>query len=823
MILFTICLFVYNNWHQEEPKVELVPEGQEPLVGIIIPTWNEPVFMIEETILSIISQEWPLHKMVILVTDDGKNPEVAQLVRDLSLRIPELVIGYNVPPAKGSLERQGEAKAGNMNSAVQVLTKNFPEIEFIETRDADDLIGDQQFLKKVIGQLLSNPRTAYVQTIKEVMSSEGDPFGNMESLFYRVIMLGRHAKKSVFPCGSGLVWRKKALIDIGGFPSWNLVEDLQSGIEAISRGWKGGYNPIVGAIGQVAPEDIPNVYKQRGTWALDTMRLFLWKLPLMKGLSFNQRLQFAELGIFYLLSIPTLIFIVIPIISLLFGIYPLVTDHLTYAIRFWPFAVAVETYLVTLARGLPYEDMWRSRQMWIGLAPVYAKACIMALINGPHKKPSYKVTRKVHESGWYWKETIWQYMLLGGLIVALVKTVSSQSLITILNEADLGSIFWALYFILGLSGIVQRSWFQYQWSRKVKLMAQKTAQSRLIIIPAIALVAVCGLFSWTFLNGRPTTQAAQVANTIPERSQNAYVPSIVGQVGLGAHLDGTPWDDFVATTQFEEIVGKKMTYTLWFQAWGDSDRHFIGDKIRLASAKGLTPVITWEPWKRDFQNSTAIQPEYSLNSIYTGKHDAYIRDWARGSRNTGVPIIIRFAHEQSTDPFAPPSWYPWQGDPEGYKQAFRHIVGIFREEGATNVQFMWSGMWLEKWGSNYYPGDDVVDYIGTTVLNHGTVPDIHWANFRSFDDYFGSQYKAAEAWGKPIVITELGSAEQGGNKPVWIYDMFTGLKIKYPLVTGVLMLEVHSDREWPAINWSITSTPQTFEAFKIAVSDPYFK
>ena len=32
----------------------------------------------------------------------------------------------------------------------------------------------------------------------------------------------------------------------------------------------------VGAVGQHAPEDLPNVYKQRGTWALDTMRLLIW-------------------------------------------------------------------------------------------------------------------------------------------------------------------------------------------------------------------------------------------------------------------------------------------------------------------------------------------------------------------------------------------------------------------------------------------------------------------------------------------------------------------------------------------------------------------
>ena len=30
-----------------------------------------------------------------------------------------------------------------------------------------------------------------------------------------------------------------ALAELGGFPVWNLVEDLQSGLEALRRGWRG--------------------------------------------------------------------------------------------------------------------------------------------------------------------------------------------------------------------------------------------------------------------------------------------------------------------------------------------------------------------------------------------------------------------------------------------------------------------------------------------------------------------------------------------------------------------------------------------------------
>ena len=35
------------------------------------------------------------------------------------------------------------------------------------------------------------------------------------------------------------------------------------------------------------------------------------------------------------------------------------------------------------------------RQIWLGLAPVYARACIIALVSGPRRKPFYRVTRKI--------------------------------------------------------------------------------------------------------------------------------------------------------------------------------------------------------------------------------------------------------------------------------------------------------------------------------------------------------------------------------------------------------------------------------------------
>lgn len=265
-----------------------------------------------------------------------------------------------------------------------------------------------------------------------------------------------------------------------------------------------------------------------------------------------------------------------------------------------------------------------------------------------------------------------------------------------------------------------------------------------------------------------------------------------------------------------------MEYVLWFQAWGDDDADFPTEAVRAAWNMGLIPVITWEPWERQFDDPAADQPAYSLETIAEGAHDDYIRDWAQGARSVEIPIVLRFAHEHSTEPGVK-SWYPWQGEPQAYRAAFRRIVTLFREEGAEDVEFLWSAMWLDGWAPEYYPGDDVVDWVGTTTLNHGTVPDEPWAQWRTFDDLFGPQHEAALQWGKPVMVTEVATAEQGGDKAAWLRDCFTSLEERYPLVEAVLLFEVESDREWPEVNWSIASSEESLTAFKEAIADPYFR
>lgn len=463
-IFFQLFLFInfvihiINNWTIKIPQKKSVDSGFEKKIAVIIPTWSEPVDMVKKTIVSILNQDYPKDKLLIILSDDSNNQEMNVMLHSVAYSNPQTEFIYNVPPQKDSPFRKGEGKAGNLNSAFDLI-KGRADIEFIETRDADDLVGHKTFLKEMLGQFLENPKLGFAQSIKRVMHAEGDPFSNNQEVFYQSVMLFKNASNSAFPCGSGLLWRKAALIDIGGFPSWNLVEDFQSGAEALRRGWESIFVPIVGALGQVCPEDLPNHYKQRGTWAMDSLRFFLWGNH--RGLSFRQYLHFSESAIAYLLYIFTYFYAFLPGVFLLLNVQPVNLKPVEFLL--FQTTQILSTILFSLAiakkANVDITHIFKSTQIDFGLFPAFFKALVLVLLYGPERKPKYKVTRKVNKYGFYVLMVIPQIALISFLIFSIVTHLMHSKGLTII---DFSNIFWCLYFIFMYHKVIFNSVFKWR-------------------------------------------------------------------------------------------------------------------------------------------------------------------------------------------------------------------------------------------------------------------------------------------------------------------------------------------------------------------------
>jgi len=273
---------------------------------------------------------------------------------------------------------------------------------------------------------------------------------------------------------------------------------------------------------------------------------------------------------------------------------------------------------------------------------------------------------------------------------------------------------------------------------------------------------------------------------------------------------------------FEDKISKPLALTHWFQAWGSNDKDFSKEMVNNLWQYGTIVVISWEPWERTTDYSQP-QPRFELSKIADGDFDSYIRIWAKEIKNFKGTILIRFCHEMDGD------WYPWSigmnnNEAEDFILAWRHVHDIFQEEGATNAQWIWSPNWNSEWTdeqyNSIYPGDEYVDWIGMSIFNWGVYgPHKEW---HTLDERLNWRYKKAETFNKPIIIAELSSDELGGSKAEWIKDCFNKLKNNYPKIRVAIWFNYPHARYNEKISWAVDSSPESLEAFRKAIDDPYF-
>jgi beta-mannanase len=167
------------------------------------------------------------------------------------------------------------------------------------------------------------------------------------------------------------------------------------------------------------------------------------------------------------------------------------------------------------------------------------------------------------------------------------------------------------------------------------------------------------------------------------------------------------------------------------------------------------------------------------------------------------------------DPYRYP-WGPQNNKPVDFINAWRHVVKLFKDAGATNVIWIWSPHPAYANYDAYYPGDAFVDWVGVGTLNYGTVAT--WSKWWSFDEIFGNYYPQLSKYKKPIMITEFGSLGVGGNRAKWYKDALTDMPIKYPEIKSVIFFHCKNDNTttYKALDWYIKDDTLTLSAIRNA-------
>lgn len=244
---------------------------------------------------------------------------------------------------------------------------------------------------------------------------------------------------------------------------------------------------------------------------------------------------------------------------------------------------------------------------------------------------------------------------------------------------------------------------------------------------------------------------------------------------------------------FESLVGQRIAVRQIFFDWSGSwpDNRTLDDH-----SKSRFDLISWKGT--------------NLADILSGSQDALIRERARGVASLGFPIFVRWAHEMNGN------WFAWGRQPTAYVSAWRRIHTIFKQEGADNVAWVWSPSIPQGNWDAYYPGDSYVDWIGGDNYNWGTCRDT-WGSWRPFTSMFKDYHDHYAGKGKPMMLAEVGSSEQGGAKSAWLADAQEAIK-NLPAYRAW----IHQQYSDGACNWRIDSSSSSLSAYRALAADPYF-
>ena len=402
--LCQFCFFTYQSWSPTDRQP--APITTYPTVDIMVTVVDEPLPILRQTLIGCLAQEYPKDRFTVYVLDDGHRPDTRKLATALGCE-------YIARP-----DRPRHAKAGNLNHALRLSSS-----DLIAVFDVDH-IPARAFLKETVG-FFDDPKVAIVQTPHHFYNPDvfqrnlrvGEEVKNEQALFFRALQAGRDSHNSAFFAGSGGLFRRGPLMQIGGFQTQTITEDIHTSMNLHARGYKSCYlNKVLSA--GLMPETFEGYLKQRKRWAMGCIQVLLRDNPLTKrGLTLAQRIDYFGSIFYFFFGLPRLICLIAPLSSLLFSAPPLTADVLFLSNYFFSFFLASALVMRPVSRGSrnPFWSDVYEIAMCFALSLVAIKA-----LAAPRKERPFEVTPKgqrVKKSTATELSLAWPHLLTFGLLI----------------------------------------------------------------------------------------------------------------------------------------------------------------------------------------------------------------------------------------------------------------------------------------------------------------------------------------------------------------------------------------------------------------------
>jgi hypothetical protein len=304
--------------------------------------------------------------------------------------------------------------------------------------------------------------------------------------------------------------------------------------------------------------------------------------------------------------------------------------------------------------------------------------------------------------------------------------------------------------------------------------------SRLVMILAIALAVASLAGASLRLTGS--------SGSPPPAAHASLPPSLASYLGVfepGAPPAYDPVADFAA------VAGRKPNLLGFYSGWTEP---FDTSFAQTLHRNGVIPFVQIDP------------TDASIAAIAKGTYDDYLRTYADSVRGFGHNVVIGFGHEMN----AP--WYSWgyrHVTPATFVAAWRHIVTLFRDDGADNVTWVWT-VQADEPGTrpiaSWWPGAQYVTWVG-----------YYYRPADTFGSVFGQTIDQVKAFTtKPVLLSETAVGPHAGQI-VKIQDLFQGMAADKTL--GLVWFDVAQHGGIDRQDWRIEDSPTAEISFRLGVAN----
>ena len=379
----------------------LPPLETYPPVAIIVSSYNEPLEVVEDTLVTFYNLTYP-NKYIYFLDDTrydlpGQDPEERKRYRasidEMCQRIGVRLFRRQWRGAKAGMINdfldyiEGKPKEGFEYHNYSGTEKRGKE-KYIVVFDAD-MNPFPEFVEPLAARMEANPKLAFIQTPQYYTNFDSNRIahasGLQQAVFYEYICEGKSLTDAMFCCGTNVIFRREALMDVGGFDETSVTEDFATSLKFHLKGWRSAYIGKVMAFG-MGPEDLGGFFKQQFRWALGTVGLFRTVLGFFlrhpKQLVFVKWWEYFLSSTHYFIGLVFLILVLCPLLYMFLNVPSYFANPEIYAIFFIPyFVLTISIFFWTLKqRNYVFKDLILGQLLMAITFPVYIKASILGLM-----------------------------------------------------------------------------------------------------------------------------------------------------------------------------------------------------------------------------------------------------------------------------------------------------------------------------------------------------------------------------------------------------------------------------------------------------------